>query len=211
MRYLLHLTAKSNLSHILKNGLKAVRTPSNHDPMTGVFMVSANDLKYWNNVALDTGFTKRRGILDCLIEQVSKGTDEIVALRIPLSKLKSPIKIRDISISLGDRAAVDRLVTRDELLQLEKLYGRNSKRFIFEKGSLAIDKQSAHCSEGVSFSQVKSLQGKKKAIEYIYPSDIPPDAIEYVGKANITNKTNKEVFSELFNGQPEQHSLMTWG
>lgn len=209
MRYLLHLTAAKNLKSILKHGLKAVRTSSNCDPMAGIFMVSAEDLKYWNNVVLDTGFTLRKGILDCLIQQASKNTNEIVALRIPLKKLKAPIKIRDQAIVLEDRIATKNLVTNEERIQLRKLFSDKS-RCTWEETKLCSSKIDEHCANGVSFSKAKSLQEKKRAIEYIYPDDIPPEAIEYIGKADV-RKTTKEVFEELFAGQPERHSLLTWG
>ena len=208
MQYLLHLTAAKNLPNILKYGLKALRNPNNFDPMTGVFMVSAKDLKYWNNVVLNTGFTQRKGLLDCLIEQVSKSTDEIVALRIPLNKLKSPIRVRDQAVVLDDLTTSRNLVTNEERKQLRKLYGDKS-RYIWEEVKLCSHRREDYCAKGAPFAKAKSLQEKKKAIEYIYPDDIPPEAIEYIGKADTRGPT-KQVFEKLFAGQPEQRSLISW-
>lgn len=210
MRYLLHLTARKNLPKILKNGLKAQKPTDPFEPMRGVFMTSTKDLKYWNNVVINRELSKQKGLLDLLIKCVKKNTNEIVALRIPINKLKAPIIIRNQSIILGDIRASKNLVTNEERIQLKKLYS-NKDSYILEERRLRTKKRNDYTANGAPFSKAKSLREKKKAIEYVYQGDIPPEAIEYIGKAsNITHKTPKEVFSELFAGQPEQYSLLTW-
>lgn len=99
------------------------------------------------------------------------------------------------------RIPVDKLKKEDlRIRNLNRLFGSNTNNY--------------HVKEGAPATESKLYKARKKAIEYLYPHEIPVDDIEVLGSVenfrHLLRKNGiKGVLSELFQNQPEEKCIKT--
>lgn len=176
-RYLIHLTSKKNYESMLENGV--LRTGGRGDKIPGVYTLElGNFFRWWNKTKSWNG----EKISIELLDQVKKGSDEIVALRIPTKELDT-----------------------------DALRIRSQSRYFGRKKSIDPDENLRHISYGDSATNWKRYKDRKEAIEFIYQGDIPITKTQKIGEAVVdTTKpiSLKEIFSNLFKGKPEEQALV---
>ncbi|MDR1327584.1 MAG: hypothetical protein LBJ74_04180 [Heliobacteriaceae bacterium] len=194
-RFLYHLTNKGNYQSILKDGvMKAL--PDDFFG-NGVFMTELPNLfKRWSTKANWFG----ANLKEKLLEQAAKGSNEIVILKIPTSKLnKTKLKIR------SQDKCFDWLRS-----DAEKCKSAEEFRSLFPEYK--------HIFEGDKALLAKLYKQRKESLEYIYPSDILISNVKKIGEVDVTalratseydpSKPMRSIFTKLLEGTPEAKGAM---
>ena len=217
-RFVYHLTNKSHYNQIMKSG--ELRPSKDMFCGEAVFMADLiNYFKRWKTKP--TGFDE--SLQQRLINQVKKGQDDLVVLRIPTAKLDSDklfLRGQNICFDWVDKNEKKIDYLSDEVLanyggvfkeenetaMLTDLRELLKKKF---KG----DKNAEHMMEGVSAKFSKYFKQKKEPIEYLYKDNISADNIEKIGEINLSdlycsykydqNKPIRSIFTALLKDAPE--------
>ena len=199
-RFIYHLTSKENAETIFANGKLEPKT---------------DDLLFGNGIfAIDLqNYFKRWELSDLLDFFKNKDFKECTILRIPTSKLDlSLLRIRDSDI-LTPGLDFHVLINRVKKQLLEK-YDTDIVGFLKlaetnnEVREDAIKQLRPFIEKSLTSSGLTpKIKAKKKAIEFMYPNTITTEGIQQLGTTNMSDKTPKEIFTELLRGFPEEKSL----
>jgi len=190
-RYLYHFTTEKNYISMLKEG--KLRTGNGiFDPLQGVCMTElSNLLKRWKVLKESDGVN----IGNKLIDQVTKGEDNIVALRIPTEGIKK-----------------EKLIIRSQNMTFSahKKEGFNDAYLNWLLEGRIPSGELSHLYKGDYAQKSKLYKQKKKAIEYIYSHNIDISKVERIGDVKISTvekQSIKELFLKLFANSPEENAV----
>ncbi len=200
-RYLYRLIQSKFLSQTLQNGCKPTR-----EYISGVFMFSMNDLKYWASKK----YTCHSNLLEALISQVSPNGEPLSLIRINKNYLlKSKLRIREQGVVLCDERAMKNFeqkikITDNEIFEIQKQRPDMTEKDIV--GFLKSKKNFSYMEFGEPVENAKIHTNKGNAIEYIYTDSIPPEAISLVGKSRKKGNA-KTIFANLTSTAKESKQL----
>ncbi len=157
-----------------------------------------------------------------LIEQVAKGRDDIVIIKIPTQKLNhDSLKIRSQNI-LFNWTYSDKCYKMLENIEqeLQKVAPDQTdwiRKFIPKVKQLIFKTEpintATHLTKGAPAKESQLFARKKEAIEYIYKGNIPISNTEKIGEVNIAKlrssseydptKPMRSIFTALLKGTPE--------
>ncbi len=215
-RFIYHMTNKANYESMLKDGV--IKTTKEGLFGEGIFTTELTNLfkrwrnhKSWGNDSLQ----------EALIEQVAKGSDEIVILRIPTERLNHDLlKVRSqntyfswINSSKGSNI-LDNVVNEIKKMPKEGKGWMDKFINILKKHLSKNNKDIAsHLTEGISAKDSHLFKQRKEAIEYIYQEKIPIAKTEKIGEVNIRElrksveydpvRPIRSIFTSLLKGTPE--------
>lgn len=215
-RYLYHMTNEANYNSILSDGV--IKTSKDDMFGSGIFTTELTNLfkrwrsdKAWGDLSLQ----------EELIKYVSKGSNNIVILRIP-TKILNPdlLKIRSQNKLFS-------YYNSEEVLELANIAKKELKAMhnvehnwvdeliaIFKKHLLNSNcSLHTHLAEGAPAKYSSLYKQKKEALEYIYTEAIPITNVEKIGEVNIhelrlsqfydPTKPMRSIFTSLLKGTPE--------
>jgi hypothetical protein len=215
-RFIYHMTNKSNYESMLKDGV--IKTTKDDIFGEGIFTTELTNLfKRWrvNNSWGGNSLQER------LVEQVAKGNDDIVILKIPTEKLnQNLLKVRSqntlfswLNSTSGLQLMME--VGREFTHQPISKNGWTDKFIsIMRKHVFKEDKAIAsHLLEGSPANVSNLFKQRKQALEYIYKEEIPITSAEKIGEVNIEQlrssaeynpvKPMRSLFTSLLKGTPE--------
>ncbi len=214
-RFVYHMTNKSNYESMLCDGI--IKTSEDGLLGKGVFTTELTNLfKRWRKCKSWRGFS----LQEKLIQQVAKGNDEIVILRIPTTKLDSDkLVIRSqnklFNWSFSKNAA-------EAFRQIPKMGNKdcpngwlNKVREILK--DIITKQESKECAEHLTIGAPAKMSGlykqRKEALEYVYLDNIPISNVEKIGEVNIAElrqtaeydpvRPMRSIFTNLLKGTPE--------
>lgn len=217
-RFIYHLTNKSNYESMLNDGFIKM---SKDDVMgEGIFMTELPNLfkrwrkdKSWGNSSLQ----------EELINQVAKGKDEIVILRIPTKKLNHDLlRVRSQNLLfnwyLSPKCDAAINVALDIMKKIPKDKRKNWVTEALQqiKKNLSknnTNKADVHLTEGSPAKNSSLFKQRKEAIEYVYREDIPISDVEKIGELDVAKlrassgydpiRPMRSIFTNLLAGTPE--------
>jgi len=214
-RFIYHMTNKSNYESMICDGI--IKTSQDGLLGDGVFTTELTNLfkrwrkcKSWNSKSLQ----------EKLIEQVAKGEDEIVILKIPTTKLDSDKLVIRSQNKLFSWAFSDKA---DEAFKQIPAMGNeacpngwlNKVREILKDiiAKQESKKYAEHLTTGTPAKMSSLYKQRKEALEYVYLDNIPMSNVEKIGEVNIAalRKTAeydpvrpmRSIFTHLLKGTPE--------
>jgi hypothetical protein len=215
-RFIYHMTNKSNYESMLKDGV--IKTTNDDFFGKGVFATELTNLfKRWRNNKSWGGYSLQKR----LIKHASKGSDDIVILKIPTKNLKQDLlKVRSqntlfnwVNSENADKiySNVSRKIhkiPREEKGWIDKFLS------ILKTQLLKTNQNSVlHVIDGAPAKDASLLKQRKQALEYIYQEDIPISSVEKIGEVNLTQlrssaeynptKPVRSLFTSLLKGTPE--------
>ena len=215
------MTSARNYESMLKDG--CIKTSPDAFIGNGVFATELTNLfkrwrvnKSWQNQSLQEN----------LLQQVSKGSDDIVILKIPTKSLDSEkLVVRSQNklcgmISRKEFAPLDRDIDTKFALRKDVKGWLSSLRSYIKRNMETFEKPEIveHLTSGASANRAKHFTRKKEAIEYIYLDNIPVKYVEKIGQVNVAElrKTSeydpirpmRSVFGALLRGTPEQKGAL---
>ena len=214
-RFIYHMTNKRNYESMLCDGI--IKTSPDELLGNGVFATELTNLfkrwrkcKSWGSVSLQ----------ERLIEQVAKGNDEIVILKIPTAKLDSDKLVIRSQNRLFNWAFSDN--AEDAFKQIRKMGNESSPNGWLNKVREILkdiitkqeSKKSAdHLTTGASAKMSGLYKQRKEALEYVYLDNISMSNVEKIGEVNIAElrknteydpiRPMKSIFTNLLKGTPE--------
>lgn len=222
-RFIYHMTNKKNYESMLNDGF--IKMSKDILIGDGIFTTElTNFFKRWRTCK-DWG---EQSLQNKLIQQVSKGRNDIVILRIPTDKLNHDLlKIRSQNIlfnwscSKNCYEAIQEVSGRVKEIPPEQRGNwidtsiKMLKQILFKEEN---NTRATHLTEGKSAKYSKSLKQKKQALEYVYKDNIPIKNAEKIGEVNVAElrKTSnydpvrpiRSIFSALLRGTPEQKGAL---
>lgn len=215
-RFIYHMTNKCNYESMLHDGV--IKTSLDGLVGKGVFSTELTNLfKRWRKSNCWEGESLQKR----LIEQVAKGKDEIVILKIPTAKLdsdkliiRSQNKLFNWSLSDKGEEAFDQLSNAIAGLNRDNNWLQKIREILEDIITKQNSKKCAtHLTQGAPARMSKLYKQRKEALEYIYLDNIPISSAEKIGEVNIKElrKTAKydpvrpmrSIFTELLKGTPE--------
>ena len=218
LRSLYRIVPTKYVQDIIKHGLK----PTQEFIENCIFMFSIKDLKYWNQSSIFNKLEQKQipNLLEALIGQASSGMKhkELSLLKINIRPLDlRKMLIREQKTLLLDDHAVQTF--KNNLKIDPKIFDEYVKDFMQrtnysrEKAESVVRKAypdlmlSTYAQEGESFARAKIHTNNKKAIEYIYQEEIPPEYVSVMGSSNIEGKNLVDIWKELTKGSPEANHI----
>ena len=215
-RFIYHMTNKEGYESMLRDGFLKCRPDTSYGK--GIFAFELGNLfKRWIKPC-DTG-----PMIKALIERISKGSDDIVILKIPTKKLnQNMLRIRSQDVMLdwshteqyeaATKAVKEAIINAPETegtdfadiaMQAFKDFVQHSKK----------DETLTHIIEGIPAKDSNLFKQRKHAIEYVYNDDIPMSIVEKIGECNMTQverkaeydwrKPMRSLFTALLSKTPE--------
>lgn len=203
-RYIYHFTSNKNAKIIFEKGFLE---PKTDDLLfgNGIFAIDLqNFIKRWDKSNLLEFCTK--GSQDLTILKISTQDLEKSLLRVRSADILTPGLDYHVLINKVKKALMKKYNVDEE--GLLKLIENNS-----DVKNNAIKELKPFIETSLTSSGLTpKLKAKKKAIEFMYPEEIPTNSIEQLGVANVSVGPNelrspKEILSELLKGYPEEKAL----
>lgn len=219
-RYIYHLTNATSYASILKDGV----IKKSYDPLLGkgVFATELeNFFKHWGK---DKSWSNS-SLQEALIQQISKGENDIVILRIPTAGLDTTkLIVRSQNklfswCSCTDEKKIDKMLEeafKEEDISescIQKLKSIFKNMIIQDKSKSCAD----HLTAGAPAVTSPLFKQRNEAIEFVYLDDIPMDKAKKIGEANLNKvrkspeydqyKPIKSLFARLLCGTPEEKSV----
>ena len=214
-RFIYHMTNKGNYESMLRDGI--IKTSEDALLGKGVFTSELTNLfkrwrtcKSWGNVSLQ----------EKLIEQVAKGNDEIVMLKIPTTKLDADKLVIRSQNKLFDWAFSDK--ADEAFMQISKIVKEDCSNAWLNKIQKILKdiiakqeskKYAEHLTTGAPAKMSGLYKQRKEALEYVYLDNIPISNVEKIGEVNIAElrksaeydpvRPMRSIFTNLLKGTPE--------
>ena len=214
-RFIYHMTNKGNYESIIRDGV--IKTSRDELLGRGVFTTElTNFFKRWRK----NSSWENNSLQERLLQQISKGEDEIVILRIPTANLDS-----------------DKLVIRSQNRLFNWGYSKNANEAFkqvdkigTEAGSsnwlekiqgilrdIITKQESKNCAAHLTSGEPAKMSGlykqRKEALEYVYLDNIPMSCAEKIGELNVRElrataeydplRPMRSIFTNLLKGSPE--------
>lgn len=216
-RFIYHMTNKKNYESIVSEGV--IKT--SEDPLLGqgVFTIElTNFFKRWRR----SHFWHDDSLQQSLLQQVSKGRDEIVILRIPTANLDADrLVIRSQNRLLGWQESDKGEVANRQIKNMTRKPQPNSTNWS-EKIRCALrdiiteqesEKYASHLTSGTPAKMSGLYKQRKEALEYVYMDNIPISYAEKIGEVNLEEllataefdplRPMKSILTNLLKGTPE--------
>ena len=215
-RFIYHMTNKSNYESMLCDGI--IKTSPDALLGNGVFTTELTNLfKRWRK----SNSWGSKSLQESLIEQVAKGQDEIVILKIPTSKLDSDKLVIRSQNKLFSWAISGK--AEEAFMQIPEKMGNetNSNGWLNKVREILKDiiakQESKKCAEHLTTGAPAKMSGlykqRKEALEYVYLDNIPMLNVEKIGEVNIAGlrktaeydpvRPMRSIFTNLLKGTPE--------
>ena len=216
-RFIYHMTNRANYESMLRDGV--IRASDDALLGKGVFTTElTNFFKHWRR----SNSWGSSSLQERLIEQVAKGQDEIVMLKIPTGRLasdklviRSQNRLFSWSYSNNGRSALNEVeeffmnnvsqnsdwINRFRTLLKSSITKRESKEVV------------EHLTSGSPAKMSGLYKQRKEALEYAYLDDILMSDVQKIGELNIKAlrataeydpvRPMRSIFTNLLKGTPE--------
>ena len=210
-RFIYHLTNKSNWESIKFDGV--IKTSFDNMMGQGVFTAELTNLfKHWR-INKSWG---NKSLQESLVNFVSKGSDEIVILKIPTSSLdldKLVIRSQNRLFSWYSSSKYDEAKNIISKMK-DKEFGNKFPEVLTDVITKLESKSLAyHLTKGDSCKLSALFKQRKEALEYVYLENIPMSNVEKIGEVNIAElrksveydpvRPMRSLFTNLLKGAPE--------
>lgn len=216
-RFIYHMTSKKNYDSMLKDGV--IKTTQDVLINDGVFATELTNLfKRWRK-SRDWG---GNSLQEKLIQQVAKGHDEIVILKIPTAKLnQDKLRVRSQNSLFGwQKTENARTILADTQKELSNLpqedHGWTDKIINLLRKHMyqsMIASRAEHLTKGAPAKDSHLFKQRKQALEYVYHDNIPITDAEKIGEVDIAQlrksadydivRPMRSIFTALLKGTPE--------
>ena len=215
------MTTARNYESMLRDG--CIKTSPDAFIGKGVFTTElTNFFKRWR---VDKSW-QNESLQESLLQQVSKGFDDIVILKIPTKSLDSEkLVVRSQNklcgmISRREFAPLDKDIDVKFPLRKDVKGWLSSLRSYLKRNMETFEKPEIveHLTSGANAGRAKHFTRKKEAIEYIYLDNIPIKDVEKIGQVNVAElrrtsdydpiRPMRSIFGALLRGTPEQKGAL---